>query len=48
MVRVAASNASTMNCFVEKERAELKLVMIPSLRFYFSFYASGEDKDFNA
>ena len=50
MVRAAASNASTMNCFVEKERADLKLVMVPSLsfRFYFSFYASGEDKDFNA
>lgn len=49
MVRAAASNASTMNCF-EKERAELKSVMVPSLafRFYFSFYASGKDKDFNA
>lgn len=38
MVRAAASNASTMNCFVEKERAELKLVMVPSLSdFIFHF-----------
>ena len=50
MVRAAASNASTRNCFVEKERVKLKLVMVASLSFrlYFSFYACGEDKDFNA
>lgn len=48
--RTAASNAATMNCFVEKGRVKWKLVQVPSLsfRFYFSFYASGDDKDFHA